>query len=81
MKLIMGLTGDKGAGKGTFIEFLREVAAPKKVVRVGSSDVLSDTLALWGIPKTRRALQDLAIVMNGHYGDTHIDPRSYETNS
>jgi dephospho-CoA kinase len=69
MKMIIGLTGEKGSGKGTFVQILSEIVSPKKVVRIASSALLAETLAMWNIPKTRRALQDLAIVMNGHYGD------------
>jgi dephospho-CoA kinase len=72
MKLVLGLVGEKGSGKGTFIQTLKEVAAGKSVERIASSDILGETLDIWDIPRTRRALQDLAIVMNRHYGDVTL---------
>ncbi len=69
MKLIIGLVGENGSGKGMFIDLLKEIAAPKNVVRIASSDLLNETLNVWDIERTRRALQDLAIIMNGHFGD------------
>lgn len=68
MTLIIGLTGEKGSGKGTFIKELQKLATNLSIVRIASSDVLGSTLDLWGIEKTRRNLQDLAIVMDKHYG-------------
>ncbi|MEN9649828.1 MAG: hypothetical protein RL094_795 [Candidatus Parcubacteria bacterium] len=68
MALIIGLVGQKGSGKGTFIDLLRDIAPDKKIVRVGSVDVLKETLALWDIPQNRRNLQDLAIIMDQRYG-------------
>ncbi len=69
MSLVIGLTGENGSGKGTFIEFLKEFAVGKTVGRMATSTILGETLDHWGIPRTRRALQDLAIIMNEHYGD------------
>ncbi|MES2215937.1 MAG: hypothetical protein V4481_01425 [Patescibacteria group bacterium] len=68
MSLIIGLTGENGGGKGTFIDFLKHIAVGKTVERIASSQLLGETLDLWDIKRTRRALQDLAIVMDGHYG-------------
>lgn len=69
MTLAIGLVGEIGAGKGMFVQLLQEVAAGKKVERMASSSILGDTLDLWDIRRTRKALQDLAIIMNKHYGE------------
>ncbi len=68
-KLIIGLVGEKGSGKETFGNLLQELLPSKKIVRVRSSDVLVETLALWNIEKTRENLQNLAIWMDETFGD------------
>jgi dephospho-CoA kinase len=77
MKCIIGLVGEKGSGKGTFITLLQEIAQGTAIERIASSSLLGDTLDLWSIPRTRRNLQDLAIVMNQHYGDTTLSTAVY----
>ncbi len=68
MKLVIGITGEKGSGKGTFIEQLKKCAPHASIERIASSELLSDVLDLWDIEKTRRNLQDVAIVMDNHFG-------------
>lgn len=68
MKIIIGLVGEKGSGKETFGNLLQELIPEKKIVRIRSSDILSETLTLWDIPKTRENLQDLAIYMDQGFG-------------
>lgn len=68
MKYIIGVVGENGAGKDTFTLFFKATAAPLKVKRMRFSDVLFDTLKLWGIAPTRTNLQNLAIIMDGQYG-------------
>lgn len=65
---VFGLVGEKGSGKETFGNFLMEIASKKIISRVRFSDVLKETLDLWGIPPTRKNLQDLAVVMVNQYG-------------
>ncbi len=68
MTLVIGLTGEKGSGKQTFADFLKEVAKDKDVKQVRFSDLLAETLNLWSIPTTRANLQKMAIVMNEGFG-------------
>lgn len=68
MKLIIGVAGENGAGKDTFTTFFRAAAAPLTVAKLHFSDVLSETLNLWGIEKNRSNLQNLAIIMDREYG-------------
>lgn len=60
MKLIIGLVGEKGSGKETFGNFLKELLPGKLIDRIHFSDLLVETLDLWDVPKTRNNLQILA---------------------
>ena len=71
-KLVIGVVGEKVAGKGLFDEILTNIARPVFVKKIQSSEVLRETLELWNLPLTRRNLQDLAIVMNSHFGDSTL---------
>ena len=68
-KLVIGLVGEKGAGKETVGNFIGELMPDKKVGRTRFSDILADTLKIWDIPPTRENLQDLAIVMRKQWGE------------
>lgn len=68
MKHLIGVVGENGAGKDTFTLFFRAAAAPLTVSRVHFSDVLAQTLNLWGIPITRANLQNMAIIIDAQYG-------------
>ncbi len=67
-KYIIGIVGENGSGKDTFTTFLRAKLAPRKIARLRFSDVLGETLTLWGIDKTRSNLQNLAIIMDREFG-------------
>jgi dephospho-CoA kinase len=67
MNSVIGIIAEKGAGKGTLTGYLKKYAkVPVAVIK--SSDVLAETLTLWGIPLTRSNLQNLAIYMDGGFG-------------
>ena len=70
MKKIIGIVGEKGAGKETFGNFLRDFLQEKKKTffRIHSSDVLIETLAIWKIPTTRENLQKLPVAMEKMFG-------------
>ena len=72
MKIVIGLVGEKGSGKGTFVSLLREIVPKKSVAQIRFSDILFETLDLWGIQTTRRNLQELAIAMRNTYGEDII---------
>lgn len=67
MKTI-GLIGEKGSGKETFITLLKELLPDKKIKRVSTSAFLGETLSLWNLDKTRSNLQQMAIVMDKSFG-------------
>lgn len=79
MKLVIGLVGEKGSGKQTFVNFFKEIAtspsAPQNdiVVRqVRFSDILAQTLLLWDIPITRSNLQQLSLSMDKTFGSKSL---------
>ena len=72
MKLVIGLVGEKGSGKETFGNLLQGLLPDKMIVRIRSSDILAETLALWDLPKTRANLQNLAIIMDKQFGDGSV---------
>jgi uridine kinase len=61
MKILIALAGEKGSGKDTFAEIFMNLVKDHTVSRCRSSEILSDTLAMWNLPKTRRNLQYVAI--------------------
>lgn len=71
MKVVVGLVGEKGSGKGTFVDYLRGVSN-KRVDRIGFSTVLVKTLELWGIEINRENLQKLSPAMVDTYGDATL---------
>lgn len=72
MTLIIGLVGEKGSGKQTFVNFLKEILPDKTIRQVRFSDILAQTLLIWDLPITRFNLQKLAIMMNATFGQTAL---------
>ncbi|MBI2639419.1 MAG: hypothetical protein HYW90_00805 [Candidatus Sungbacteria bacterium] len=71
-KIYIGLIGEKGSGKDTVTEFLKKLLPGKKVRHVTFSDVLSETLDLWFIPRTRANYQKLVPMMVDTFGDATL---------
>lgn len=83
MKKVIGLIGEKGSGKQTFVNFLKQIAtepsAPRNdrgevlnIRQVRFSDILAQTLMIWDLPISRVNLQKLAIMMNETFGETAL---------
>ncbi|EKD85123.1 MAG: hypothetical protein ACD_38C00077G0001 [uncultured bacterium] len=82
MKLVIGLVGEKGSGKQTFVNFLKKIVLrqvysecnrtaqdkPLIIRQVRFSDILAQTLIMWDIPISRANLQKLSLVMNDAFG-------------
>lgn len=68
MKTILGLVGEKGSGKQTFVNFLKKIAPNLKMRQLRFSDILAQTLILWDLPITRANLQKLSISMDKTFG-------------
>lgn len=71
---VIGLVGEKGSGKQTFVNFLKQilrlpsVAQDYSIRQVRFSDILAETLMIWDIPNTRSNLQKLSLIMNETFG-------------
>jgi len=68
-KIIIGLIGEKGAGKGTVAEYLLEKYG---AVHFGTSKILRRTLEDLHLPVTRDNLVKLALVLKEGYGPSVI---------
>lgn len=71
-KIYIGLVGEKGSGKDTVTEFLKKLLPGKKIDHVTFSDVLSETLNLWFIPRTRANYQKLVPMMVDTFGNSTL---------
>ncbi|MBI2600293.1 AAA family ATPase [Candidatus Daviesbacteria bacterium] len=69
MKKVIGLVGEKGSGKQTFVNFLKQLGPELNIRQVRFSDILAQTLLLWDIPITRANLQKLSLVINDAFGE------------
>lgn len=78
MKIIIGLVGEKGSGKGTFTDLLQEVLPNKNVIQLRSSDVLKETLESWNLPKTRENYQKLAVAMRDTFAPDALTQAMYK---
>lgn len=78
MKIVIGLVGEKGSGKGTFTRILKELIPQKNIVCIRFSDLLKETLILWDILLTRENLQDIAVVMDKGFGKGTVTHAVYK---
>lgn len=67
---VIGLIGENGSGKGTFVKLFSDMAQEKnlKVAHIKFSAPLVETLVAWNIPTTRRNLQKLPVAMESTFG-------------
>ncbi|MDO8463293.1 MAG: AAA family ATPase [bacterium] len=69
MAVIIGLVGEKGSGKGTFVRVLEgDFPETVSVVKMRFSDLHRETLALWNLEITRHNMQELSRVLVETYG-------------
>ena len=68
MKLVVGLVGEKGGGKGKFTELIKELAKATTIKSVRFSDVLNDILKIISIAPSRENLQKLVLNLKNAYG-------------
>jgi dephospho-CoA kinase len=68
-KTVIGLIGEKGAGKGTVSDYLKD---KYKAVHYGTSKILRRTLEDLRLPVTRDNLIKLALVLKEGYGSSVI---------
>ncbi len=68
-KVIIGLIGEKGSGKGTVSDYLIE---KYKAVHYGTSNILRRTLEDLHLPVTRENLTKLALVLKEGYSSSVV---------
>ncbi len=68
MSLIIGIVGENGGGKDSLAEAIRSCRPDLSIDVFKSSDILRDTLRMWGIEPTREHLQALPVAMENTYG-------------
>lgn len=69
MAQIIGLVGEKGGGKGTFMKTLQKLAPDKTITTVKFSDTLNEGLDIFALPRTRKNQQDLAVALIQFFGE------------
>lgn len=68
MKILIGLVGEKSSGKDTVTKLIECLLPQKKIVQIRFSDILTETLDIWGLPKSRKNYQKLSPVFRKLYG-------------
>lgn len=82
MKKVIGIIGEMGSGKGTFIKILTSIAGLEAFGKVSTSGFLRNALSLWGLELTRENLQLLPQIMKNSFGpDTFFDAIAHEIDS
>ncbi len=59
--IVIGLTGEKRGGKGTFTELLTELLPHAKIIRLGFGDIIGDICDILGMPRTRDNMQEVPL--------------------
>ncbi|MBI2011763.1 AAA family ATPase [Candidatus Daviesbacteria bacterium] len=67
-RLIIGLVGEKGSGKGTFTSILKETLPEKAIDQITFSDVLTDSLNVWALPPSRENYIKMMVSMKNTFG-------------
>ena len=78
MKIVIGLVGEKGSGKETFVKLLKEVSPKLSISHTRFSDILNETLRAWDIPTNRENLQKLAVIMKDGFGVNTLSHAVYQ---
>ena len=74
MSLVIGIIGEKGAGKEVVGNMIATCAFCRgiSIKRHRFSDILNDTLRIWSITQDRSSLQKLARMMIAEFGDSAL---------
>lgn len=70
--IVLGLVGEKGGGKGTFTDLLKEELSTKKIILARFGDIIGDILHILGKPKTRDNMQKVPIALMEAFGDPAV---------
>ena len=69
MSIIIGIVGENGGGKDSLSKAIATCRPDLVVETFKSSDILRDTLKMWGIETTREHLQQLPVLMDRTFGE------------
>lgn len=78
MAIIIATVAEKGAGKGLFIEFAKELLPGKKVVSVRFSDIWRQILHLLNQEESRENISNLATAIRALFHDDGILVKAME---
>lgn len=67
--IVLGLIGERGAGKGAFYELIIKNFPDKRTIHLKFSDILGETLALWYLTRTRENYSALPIIFDKAFGE------------
>ena len=68
MDITIGLLGEQGSGKSTFIQLLQECMPEEEIGCVRSSDILAESLNALGIPRSRKNYTKHVLMIEKEYG-------------
>ena len=72
MKTVLGLVGEIGSGKSTFVRIVEELIPETKIAHFKSSDILAAILEILNKPATRKNLQKLPEILSELFDDDVI---------
>jgi len=71
IKTYIGLVGEAGSGKGTFVKIMQEITALTPTITLGHikfSGILMETAERWNLPINRETLQKIPQAMREKFG-------------
>lgn len=75
-KIVIGLIGKKGSGKQEFVNYSNAMWGT--VLHVKTGDIIGETLDLWHLPRTRKNLQKLPVVIENGFGKGLLSNAAYQ---
>lgn len=68
-KTVIGIVGEKGSGKGTFADLLKEAYPDLKVEKATFSDVIKDALTVWNLEPSRGNFINMMVAIKNAFGE------------
>jgi len=70
--LVIAVTGERGSGKGLFVELFKELVPNKRIVSIKFNDPLREILTILNKPITREHFSALATALRSAFNDEGI---------